>query len=705
MRQWYRFLTLLLAPCLGTPLAARAQDWNGARVRALVTLATERRALQFADSQLIDYTAQAHGLVTFLAQIGGGRISLPAKLVKADEIFSEIYWRPPAAGKQWITGRRDTTFFPTDIQYHRDHLGVILNNFPNTIRLGDGDEVKDVPHPLSASGLTLYDFALTDSLRVEIPGKVLDVYEVKVKPRDDKAEAAVGALYLSKEDGQVVRMAFSFTRAALKDKQLVDVSVIMENSLYEGQFWLPRRQEIEIRRSVSWMDFPVQGIIRGQWDVTNHVINSRSTVALSPGPEIIWAPAERRLTTWPTANIMAVVPEDISLATDDEVRAVQEEARRLIQAQALQRTRATLPSIPSMSSVLRINRVEGFAVGGGVRQRFGAGLSSRLIGRVGEADREAKGELQLVWERANGWSASTALFRDYRDAGDEPETSLVRNSIAAQEFGSDYTQPFDTRGVRIALNKDRSDGTHVGLALAIERHAALQINAVPSSGRYEPTIAAARANVQRAGLTYERPRALVAGFDVESKVDLRLTRYSAIGGNTAPTQTLGRVYARIEGTRQFDGNRLVTRLSGGSLMGGAEAAIPAQELLYAGGMISAPGYAYHSFRSTAQVAARVEWQQRVPFLRIPLGRWGAIPGSATLAPYVGAIATRGPAGAAGAEGPNSTGSIYPFVGIGAVTLFDLIRLDIGRGLSSTDGGRLNRWTFGVDVSRAFWPIL
>ena len=83
--------------------------------------------------------------------------------------------------KQQIVGRRDTTLLPTDIAYHRDHLGIVQNNFPNIIRLGEGDEVRDVPHPLSPQGLQQYDFAITDSLRIELPGRRVNVYEVRVR--------------------------------------------------------------------------------------------------------------------------------------------------------------------------------------------------------------------------------------------------------------------------------------------------------------------------------------------------------------------------------------------------------------------------------------------------------------------------------------------------------------------------------------------
>src|SRR5687768_17117955 len=146
---------------------ASAQDWNDLRSRALVERATERRARQIADTALVSYKAAAHGYLTFLAQVGEG-FTEPPKIVKADELALEVYWHAPNLSKQLIAGRRDTTLLPTDINYHRDHLGIVQNNFPNIIRLGDGDEVRDVPHPLSADGLLQYDYAIRDSLQIRL---------------------------------------------------------------------------------------------------------------------------------------------------------------------------------------------------------------------------------------------------------------------------------------------------------------------------------------------------------------------------------------------------------------------------------------------------------------------------------------------------------------------------------------------------------
>jgi len=243
--------------------ASSAQQWNDARTIALVDLAIARRTAQLADTGLADYRADAHGYLTFLAQVGDG-FPDPPKVVRTDELAVEVFWRTPNQSKQRLVGRRDTLLLPTDINYHRDHLAIVQNNFPSIIRLGDGDEVRDVPHPLSAAGRDAYDFAIADSLTIRTSDRVFDVVMVKVRPKNDRQPRAVGAVYLDRANGSVVRMTFSFTRAALKDPQLEDVSVVLENGLVEGVFWLPRRQEIEIRRTGTWMDFPARGIIRGR---------------------------------------------------------------------------------------------------------------------------------------------------------------------------------------------------------------------------------------------------------------------------------------------------------------------------------------------------------------------------------------------------------------------------------------------------------
>lgn len=681
---WHRaLLAFLLVAAAGH--RAEGQVWNDPRTRDLVERATARRLSQLADSTLIDTRATAHGYLTFLAQLGEGFL-LPPRVVRADELALEVYWRPPNHSRQWIVGRRDTLVLPTDIQYHRDHLGIIQNNFPDIIRLGDGDEVREVPHPLSPSGLAAYEFRIADSLRFELPGRVLEVYEVKVRPRNDADAAAVGAVYLARDDAQVVRMAFSFTRAALKDKLLEDVSIILENSLIEGRYWLPRRQEIEIRRSGSWMDFPVKGIIRGRWDVRDYIVNAGGTEALAPGPEITLAPPGRRAAfRFPPTRIVDSLPADVTLATGEEVRQVQEEARRLVRAQALARSRQTLPSARGISDLVQVNRVEGIAVGAGIRRQLGHGLDLGLRGRVGTADREVKGSLAMGWQRASGLAVRLSVARDFRDVSDEPEASRTRNSLAAQEWGADYTQPYQATGTNLSLTGWTPRRWRWTIEGGVEEHRSLEVHATPARRRFSSTVQVLEGWGERLAIRLERAGGPAPGLaDLRFRTELRFARRE---GRAEEVRTSARLWGAMEATRTTGVGDLRVRLAGGGVTGSDRVA--PQELLYAGGPITAPGYAFHQFEATGMAQARVELRRIGPFVPVPLGRWGRLPGTATWAPYAGVVATS----------TDDPWKGYPLVGLGIEPFLQLVRIDVARGL------RDGRWRFGVDVSRDFWPIL
>ena len=137
------------------------------------------------------------------------------------------------------------------------------------------------------------------------------------------------------------------------------------------------------------------------------------------------------------------LPPDVRAVTDADVRRVQEEARALVRAQALQRTRTVALSARGVSDFVRFNRVEGLALGGGLdaaARRRGLSIVGRA--RYGVDDRAAKWQARLEWQSGSG--AAVRLFgqRDFRELGDEPERSRAVNSLAAQEFGSDYTDPY-----------------------------------------------------------------------------------------------------------------------------------------------------------------------------------------------------------------------------------------------------------------------
>ena len=677
---------VLLAACVFSLVASRphtlhAQAWNDPRSRALVEQATERRARQIADTALASYKAAAHGYLTFLAQVGEG-FTEPPKIVKADELSLEVYWQAPNLSKQLIAGRRDTLLLPTDINYHRDHLGIVQNNFPSIIRLGEGDEVHDVPHPLSADGLNQYDFAIRDSLQIRLGPRTLDVYEVRVRPKNDREARAVGAVYIDRESGEVVRMAFSFTRAALRDKELEDVSVVLENGLIEGRFWLPRRQEIEIRRTGTWLDYPARGIIRGRWEICCYEVNRVMPAGIFTGPEISLAPRGTPLPIPFTGNVLDSLPPDVRVVTDADVAKVQEEARALVRGQALARTRSTSLAARSLSDFARVNRVEGLALGGGITRRLGGGFSVSARGRYGIDDDRAKARGGIAYRRASGAGFDISGYDDFADAGDMRETSGVVSSIAAQEFGTDFTDPYRVRGGSVSVRTQSFAGWTFALDGAIERHNALSVNATPSTGVFEPTIAATTMRERRAALSIDRPTRLgPLGLEMQVHFESSLIQFR---DKSESYRSLSRFSGRLNAERPVGRSRIVSRSFVAWLAGGDT--IQAQHLVYMGGPTSAPGYRFHQFAARAGASQRLEIQFPVPFPSFTLGRYGRTPASLTLAPFANAAWI-------------DRDGWHPSLGIGALTIFDLLRFDVARGL------RDGRWTFVVDVSRDLWSIL
>lgn len=690
----------------GSPAAA--QTWNDSRTLALVTGAAQRRAEQLADTGLVDYRATAHGYVTFLAQLGEG-LRTPPKVIKADELALEVYWHAPNLSKQRIVGRRDTLLLPTDIAYHRDHLGIVQNNFPNIIRIGDGDEVADVPHPLSPAGLGQYDFALSDSFAIGAGSQRIRVYEIKVRPKDDRKPRIVGALYIDPSGGQVVRMNFGFTRAAFLDNSLEQLSIVLENRLVGGRFWLPSRQQIEIERRGTWLDYPVRGIIRGRWEIGDYQFNTSIPTQLFAGPEIVQAtPQDLRAYHW-TGRVLDSLPPDVRAVSEPDIARVQSEVRQLVRAQALARAQAATLSGRNLSDFARFDRAEGLAFGTGLSKQFGAGVVASVRARYGAADKLVKGDAEFGVARADGSSIRAFASRDYRQLGDVAERSMAMNSLAAQEFASDYTDPYLVRAAGLKAEARSLLGLDATVTGALEWQAPVSVRATPVTGAFQPTVPVADQHVLRWALDLDRPPSLwMFGTELTMHAQARLVvpqgpqvpEPSPLFTGDLGSTLRGSLVAQLE--RPFGETRLVTSATVAGVGGqNTDLAPQRAELVYLGGPVSAPGYNFHSLVSDAGATAHLEWQLPAPFIPFSLGRFGHVPAQGAIAPYAHfALLGEQPGVCVSvtARCPSSP-QLYPALGAAYLLPFNVLRIDVARGVA-----RGGRWTFGVDVSREFWSI-
>jgi hypothetical protein len=204
--------------------------WRDPAADSLVARAIALRGRQLADSTLLSYQADARGFLAFLAQLGEG-VVIPPRVVQSEQLALRISWWQPGRSAQRLVGRRDTTLLPADVGYYRDRYGVVLDNLPDRIRLGDGQDVRDVAHPLGATAPRQYEYTMGSAVRIGLPGRDILVDEVKFRPRDGTLPGAIGSVYLDRETAAVVRLSMTFTRAAILDKRIETLVVTLENGL------------------------------------------------------------------------------------------------------------------------------------------------------------------------------------------------------------------------------------------------------------------------------------------------------------------------------------------------------------------------------------------------------------------------------------------------------------------------------------------
>jgi hypothetical protein len=603
----------------------------------------------------------------FLGQLGEG-FSEPPRLIKSDQLELEVYWRAPGLSKQIILGRRDRRDLPTDISYHRDHLGIVQNNFGDSIRLGDGDEALDVPHPLSGQGPDLYDYALVDSLGIELPDRAVRVYQVQFRPRAFDLPRIAGVVYLDVEQAEPVRLQFSFTPAAYRDATVEDITVVLDNALWFGRYWLPRRQELEIRRRTSWLDLPARGIIRGRWEIGSYEFNPELPPNLFQAgtPEIVSLPPSASDTfRWsePLNEGIRRVAGPVEAADLEAVRTV---IARAVEHRALNGLPRSSPRFGSLSDILHVNRVQGLTPGIGWRVRPGnRGMLVAATAGYGTADRRFTGRLSVSLP-AGSWMVELRGAREVRDLDDQPVIAPVLNSIMAQERGADLGDYVLLH--RAAFRIARSIGArgNAAVELATERPQDLAVAAGPASGQY-------------------RPNPSLGG---PSRIVGRVALDGAFGSMASPLQASGRV--SFEGGRiasgqylrvAFDGEATAdagpTQVTLRTRAGVATAAVPVDRGFVLGGRGTLPGDPFRAWGGRHMAFGRIEWRLPVPFVALPLGGFGSTGPRAVLAPFVAA-------GWTGAALPGGVGSASPAVRVSAGAALEvfhrLLRVEVGTSL-------------------------
>jgi hypothetical protein len=667
------------------PAPLRAQQWNTPQALELVARGVERRLAAQADSSLASYRTRAHGFVLFLAQVGQEGLNEAPHLVKGDELDVEVYWKAPNRSKQVILGWRDGSFLPNETYYHRDHLGIVTNNFGNIIRVGEGDEVRDAIHPLSPAGLSLYDFAIQDSLAVQSGARRVTVRAVAVRPKSFSRPLVVGTLYLDAATAELVRFRFSFTPASYIDRDLEDISITLENALYEQRYWLPYRQEVEIRRRVSWLDIPARGIIRGRWEIGDYDLNAAFPDAALAGPAIdgLRRPA-RGDSAW-TGSLLAAIDSIARPVERQDMAALRLEVERIAGAHALSGLPSKRLATNSISDLVHVNRVQGLAFGGAAT--FGISRSRielRPSLGIGTSDWRVTGGLQGRFG-SGGTQVTVGADRSIRDFSDVAVVSPVINSLSAQEFGTDYGDYVHLDRARLEVRSRLDARTTLSLEGVDERTRSVDVAATPATGTYRPNpplgageYRIGRVRLDRAGAGFASHRSLGGALALEA--------------GDGPRTSYLRATAQAELRAAVGATEVRAQL----MAGVGSDSTPAYRTFVMGGRGTLPGEPFRAYGGTRMALGRVEWRFDLPVPALSLGSYASTGHTMTLAPFVAAGWTGRPPPAMPWA---ATGGIRPVAGVAAEFFMRIIRVEAGVALR---GGGVG---VTVDINRDWWGIL
>jgi hypothetical protein len=680
----------LALAALAAPAAAAAQDggWNSTRALELVRRAQERRQVALSDTGMVDYQADARGYIYFYLD---RRDTGERTLVKTDQVALDVFWKAPNLSKQRIVGLRDARNLPTNIRYHEDHLTVVQDNFGDLIRLGDGDEVADVLHPAAPSGPAAYDFRLADSTTIRLPGaqEPVRVYKVQVRPKDPSRPALVGAIFVDRRGGDIVRMEFTFTPVSYVDRQLDYINVLLENGLYKGRFWLPNRQQVELRRQVPELGLPAGGMIRGTMQISNYRFNQDLSPGLFAGRRVVSVPVEQRQQFAFEQTIDAELRE-AGLSATGELGDIRREAAELVGRRLLSGLPGTRIDLSTATGSIRYNRAEGLAIGPGVRFTPAERVTLGVRGGYATGAKHLFGEVDLSRGALPNRVGIGVYANQPRDVGVGRQViSGAMSSLTALVAGYDFMDPYFVTGAELRADRAVGRGWNGALRLRAEEQESAEL--------------ATDFSLLGGGEHFRPVRPIFDGRFFGGEVSVRRPLPAEVArGFSAALTVDGGVLHTGDANFFFGRPRVdagwVARGSGGSelsLDGSAGAAlgdVPLQGQFLLGGRGTVPGYGFRSYLGERFAYGQATYSAELfrPFVRgrvFAAAGWTGIDDDAEIAPALSVV------------GPTRTGSMYS-VGAGVGLLFDIIRIDVARGLG--DGGV---WEVIVEASPSFWDFL
>ena len=610
----------------------------------------------------VAYKARAEGHVYFYLDRDDGGEPVP---MRVDQVAVDLFRSADGRTRQVIRGLRRQELLPVqDFRYYIDRLTAVQNGFGDRIAIGEGRDVRDVPHPLGSEGENTYRYRIIDSLTVSAPTlpRPIRVYEIEVHPRDEALPALVGSVFVEADTGALVRMLFTFTPASYVDPRSDRITVRLEHALWEETLWLPYRQVVEVRREIPQLDLPVGSVIRATLEVTGYEFDPVMEPGFFRGPRVTMVPyGTADSTEFRTGLMDRMAEEGLSPVSMARIEA---EVRR----QARTRLVSGLPRVrlhaDAVSSVLRANRAEGMHFGLGASFTPRDRLRLQSLAGYQSAPGALSGTLRGRLSTEDGLTTTSfeLYARQLRDAGPHTAASGAVNTLSTLLRGVDYTDPYFASGFRLDVEREVGDRASITLGGRVER---LSGATAVWAGGLGPS--ADRRPLHPVG----------EGVFIGAASELRY-RWAGV-------PTWGAEAAAVATTGRWDGGgnltllaRLDTRLAARDLSphvnlnveaGAAWGALPQQLLFFVGGRGTLPGHGFRAFGGRRFVLATGE------------AAFTLFPGWLTARLLTGAGAVGATSDALREDwGVAPTDGLRAYAGVGLGTLYDILRIDGAWGL-------------------------
>ncbi len=670
-------------------VASQTPDgWNHPEALELVERGRQARRELAADGELETYRALTEGHIYFFVDPEEGEPSL----IRVDQVAVELQWQAPDIVRQRVVGERSETRLPVrEFRYYLDRLTLVQYGFGDEIQVGSGMDVAGVPHPLAEAARGTddephYDYRIVDSLNLTLPGEPdpIRLTELEVRPRDPAAPGALGTLLLERATGSIVRMKLSFTPASYVDRRTDRIEVEVDYGLWEGAYWLPHTQRIEVRRELPEVDLGVGTVIRAMLRVGDYELNVPLPAAFPHLPPVVFAPEDDRAEYAFDEGLLDGLERDglAQIRTRADPRELRAQAAELLANQPASGLSPFRLHLPRVSSALRYNRAEGLAAGMGGTLRPSARLRLRGHGGWAMGPDLPTGSLRLdgVWRDRHGWELATEVNQT-RDLGLRPGSDPVVSSLAATFLGEDYLDPWRVSSATAGLSLG-TDDTRVDVHAGVRRDRSMSLTAE-------------RAPLDR-GRTFREVRPVADGTFFTAHAGLQRTLQwpgggrgrvllatdllaGSEGGGGAPSVEVSGRWASPTGARELDARAVARTWLGDPLP---------QAHRLVGGRGTVPGYPFRQWVGRDAAVGHLEGAVDLgtPLLRLRGGLHAGWAGRAH--PAVMEAWDAGP-----------TRGVRPAVTLGVGVAWDLLRVQGARGL------RDGEWQLLLSLDPRWWDRL